>query len=132
MSNKVTGVLNVNYKAGKVGSITANLSGVVFQDEHSDTWIAHCKELDLSSCADSHEAALEHIKEAIDLFFESCIGRGVLEKVLSQLGWICIRDSRRVACKPGVIPQGVLPAFMLDKMRRDGKEWSSRVSFGHS
>ena len=130
MSNKVTGVLNIGYKGKEIGSVFAKLSGVVFQDEDSDAWIAYCRELDLSSCADTHEAALERVKEAINLFFQSCIERGVLEKALSQLGWICIRNSRRVACKPGVIPQDILPAFMIDKMKRTGREWSSRVSFG--
>ena len=49
-------------------------------------WIASCPSLDVHTQADTFESAQENLKEALALFFESCLSRGTLEDVLRSAG----------------------------------------------
>ena len=65
------------------------LSGVpvVFFAE-SDTIIAHCVLLDISSCGRDMEEARRNVREAIELFLETCEEIGTLNEVLEESGFI--------------------------------------------
>ena len=50
-------------------------------------WIAWCPSIDLYTQARSKVQALEAIREAVELWFESCTERGVLEEALREAGF---------------------------------------------
>jgi predicted RNase H-like HicB family nuclease len=50
-------------------------------------WLAWCVPLDVTTQADSKAAALLSLKQAVELWFESCIDRGVLEQALEEAGF---------------------------------------------
>ena len=50
-------------------------------------WLASCPSLDVHTQGDSFECAEKNLKEALVLFFESCLSRGTLKEVLQQAGY---------------------------------------------
>jgi len=112
-------------KHGRKTTIEGTLSGFVFRD--GQAWVAYCQSLDLSSCDATPEAALDAVKEAIELWLESCIERGTLEDALFELGWVCQDAKGRLEdCRQRKLP----PAFMIEKMKRTGNDWSRPIRFG--
>lgn len=51
-------------------------------------WIAVCLPLVVMTQAETKEKALKSLKEAVELWFESCIERGVLDEALTEAGFI--------------------------------------------
>jgi len=47
-------------------------------------WIGSCPSLDISTQGENFERAQENLKEALVLFFESCLNRGTLNEVLRR------------------------------------------------
>ena len=54
---------------------------------HSALHYAFCPPLDVASQADSSEAALASLQEAVEGWFESCLDRGVLDQALVECGF---------------------------------------------
>jgi predicted RNase H-like HicB family nuclease len=52
-----------------------------------EVWVAVCPPLDVASQADSSEAALESLTEAVEGWFESCLDRKVLDQALLECGF---------------------------------------------
>jgi predicted RNase H-like HicB family nuclease len=50
-------------------------------------WIDCCPPIDVATQADSKRAALLALEEAVHLWFDSCIDRGVLEEALTEAGF---------------------------------------------
>jgi predicted RNase H-like HicB family nuclease len=46
------------------------------------TFVAHTRELDLSSCGGSRQKALQNLKEAVRLFLEEAEKMGTLQQIL--------------------------------------------------
>jgi predicted RNase H-like HicB family nuclease len=120
-------ILNVNYDdAGNVTSLEANLHGFTFKE--GDTWISYCKELDISSSGATKKEAENGIREAIELFFDSCVARGALDRALTELGWVCRQADDSIIslreCRDVKTPFKGIPAFQLKRMQRQGKDWS--------
>ena len=65
--------------------INVNLHVALHLD--GDTWVGYCPILDLASQGDTEESALVAVKEVIELWFESCLERGVLGKALEESGF---------------------------------------------
>ncbi len=63
---------------------TLKVRCVIHEDEVG--FIAHCPTLDVYSQGDTQEEAFEHLREALDLFVDSCTERGVLREVLEDCG----------------------------------------------
>jgi predicted RNase H-like HicB family nuclease len=121
---RIGGVLRVEQR-GRELQVTGTLTGFVFRE--GDAWVAYCQGLDLSSCGETEEAALAAVTEAINLWVWSCIERGTLEQALGEMGWVCQEPSGEIAdCRLRKLP----PAFMIEKMRRNGKDWSRPIRFG--
>ena len=53
-----------------------------------DRWIAWCRLLDVVSQGNSKKGAVAALTEAVELWFESCIQRGVLDDALREAGFI--------------------------------------------
>ena len=50
-------------------------------------WLVWCPGIDVMSQARTKRQALEMLREAVGLWFESCIDRGVLDKALEECGF---------------------------------------------
>jgi predicted RNase H-like HicB family nuclease len=50
-------------------------------------WLAWCLPIDVITQAETKQAALRSLKEAVELWFESCIARNVLEEALLEAGF---------------------------------------------
>jgi predicted RNase H-like HicB family nuclease len=53
-------------------------------------WIASCPSLDLATQGETFERAAENLREALRLFFDSCIKRGTMEQVLAEAGYSAV------------------------------------------
>jgi len=51
----------------------------------------------------SKKAAFESLKEAVELWFESCIERGVLEEALAEVGFQRIRPGEKIPDDASVV-----------------------------
>jgi len=51
------------------------------------TFVAHTRELDLSSCGGSQQKALENLTEAVRLFLDEANKMGTLEQILEEAGY---------------------------------------------
>ena len=51
-------------------------------------WVVWCPAIDVMTQAGTKEAALESLSEAVELWFESCIERGVLDAALKEVGFV--------------------------------------------
>jgi predicted RNase H-like HicB family nuclease len=74
--------------------------------EEGDVIVAHCVPLDVSSCGQDMEEARRNVREAIELFLETCEDIGTLNEVLEESGFV--RDGERW------IPPAVLQVDSLD------------------
>ena len=52
-----------------------------------DRFVSFCPPLDVYSQGPSEEAALDNLAEALQLFVESCLARGTLDRVLKDCGF---------------------------------------------
>lgn len=50
-------------------------------------WVASCPALDVLSQGKTKAEAVSSLREAVDLWFESCVRRGVLDKALTEAGF---------------------------------------------
>lgn len=50
-------------------------------------WVAWCPAIDVATQARSKKQAPDGLKEAVELWFESCISRGVLDQALQESGF---------------------------------------------
>ncbi len=66
-------------------SYNVKLEALVRQEEGQ--WIAWSPSLDVMAQADSKARALKSLRGAVELWFESCIERGVLEEALVESGF---------------------------------------------
>jgi predicted RNase H-like HicB family nuclease len=59
--------------------------------QEGDVWLAWCLPLDVMTQAKTKDEALQSLKEAVELWFESCISRNVLEKALREAGFLKVK-----------------------------------------
>ena len=50
-------------------------------------WLVWCPAIDVMTQARTKKRALESLREAVELWFESCIERGVLDAALKEVGF---------------------------------------------
>ena len=81
---------------------------VQFRPE-KDWWIATAPELDLATQGETFEQAAENMKEALALFFESCLRRGTLEEVLEQAGFTPVRVNAIRRAAQAIAPSDFTP-----------------------
>ncbi len=55
--------------------------------EDGRDWLVWCPILDVATQARTKRKALEGLREAVELWFESCISRGVLDQALQEAGF---------------------------------------------
>ena len=52
------------------------------------TFVAHTRELDVSSCGGTQQRALQNLKEAVRLFLDEAEKMGTLEQILAEAGYL--------------------------------------------
>ena len=52
------------------------------------TYVAHTRELDVSSCGGTKEKALKNLKQAVRLFLEEADKMGTLDQILEEAGFL--------------------------------------------
>jgi predicted RNase H-like HicB family nuclease len=52
------------------------------------TFVAHTRELDLSSCGGTQQKALQNLKEAVGLFLDEAEKMGTLQQILEEAGYL--------------------------------------------
>ena len=76
-------------------------------------WVVCCPSIDVATQARTKKKAMESLTEAVQLWFESCIERGVLDEALAEVGFNKVpadqeipenRDSVRVVTRPQPSP----------------------------
>ena len=50
-------------------------------------WLAWCAPLDVMTQAETEQRAMESLREAVELWFESCISRNALDEALVEAGF---------------------------------------------
>jgi predicted RNase H-like HicB family nuclease len=70
---------------GSVVALSIKLEAVTRQE--GSVWLAWCLPLDVMTQAKTKHGALESLKDAVELWFESCIARNVLDQALLEAGF---------------------------------------------
>lgn len=65
--------------------LSIKLEVCIWQD--GDQWLAWCPPIDVTSQDFTKSEALASLKEAVELWFESCLDRGVLHEALTECGF---------------------------------------------
>ena len=52
------------------------------------TFVAHTRELDVSSCGGTRQKTLQNLKEAVRLYLEEAEKMGTLEQILAEAGYL--------------------------------------------
>ena len=65
--------------------LKVNLRGAVRREGRR--WVAGCPALDLWTQGSSKDNAQRCLQEAVELWFEDCLARGVLERALQEVGF---------------------------------------------
>lgn len=68
-------------------TIAVSLHLSAFVHQQGDYWEAVCPSLDVFSQGDSEEEAKKNLREAVELWVDSCIERNTLSVALHELGW---------------------------------------------
>jgi predicted RNase H-like HicB family nuclease len=89
--------------------------------QEGDCWLAWCLPLDVMTQANTKKAAFESLKEAVELWFESCIERGVLKEALTEVGFQPIKLGEKVPDDGSVVE--------VKRPRRDMREFTASESF---
>ena len=71
--------------SGSVVTLSIRLEAATRQE--GKVWLAWCPPLDVTTQADTKQRALASLKQAVELWFESCIARNVLEEALLEAGF---------------------------------------------
>ncbi len=82
--------------------------------QEGGSWLAWCLPLDIMTQAESKSAAFGALKEAVDLWFESCIARGVLEDALSEVGFQPIKPGEHIPADASIVTVSEPPRAIRD------------------
>lgn len=128
------GLLVVSVSPEGLTLIDAHLSGILFQEDGQ--WICYCEHLQTATCGLTQQAALDNMREAIQLFLDSCMDRGTLDQALEELNWTRRQGEidldglvRRHVSAGSAVPENTPPAFIVDKLRPTNRTWSGMARY---
>ena len=75
---------------GSVITLSLKLEAATKKD--GDQWLAHCLPLDIFSQGDTKQKAIASLREAVELWFESCLDRDVLSEALAESGFLKVKS----------------------------------------
>ena len=78
---------------GKIGLLMViKVQLAITAERVGSEWVACCPAIDVASQARTKEAARGSLQEAIELWFESCMSRGVLDEALRDAGFVQVEN----------------------------------------
>jgi predicted RNase H-like HicB family nuclease len=84
-------------------AVTLSIQLEIATKQEGDTWIAWCLPLDVASQAKTRVQSIASLKEAVELWFESCIERGVLEQALLEAGFKRAKDTESIPSRASTV-----------------------------
>lgn len=69
------------------GSVSISLKLDCFVRQDGQKWISLCPGLNVASQGSTEEGAIHSLREAVEVWVESCLERGTLEKALQESGF---------------------------------------------
>jgi predicted RNase H-like HicB family nuclease len=102
-----------------VVTLTVKLEAATRKD--GKRWLAWCMPLDVMTQADSKPAALRSLKEAVGLWFDSCIDRGVLEHALEEAGFKRKKPGDKILRESGMVHIRRTQLKKVPSVRRDDR-----------
>ena len=100
------------YDDGLMGAsvVTLKLKLEAATKQEDNHWVAWCVPLDVYSQGDTREAALSSLREAVNLWFESCIQRDVLPQALEEAGFRKSRSGEPIPKDVSIVEMQLTPA----------------------
>ena len=89
-------------------------------------WVARCPSIDIASQARKKTAALGNLREASELWFESCLGRNVLNEALSDSGFTRLKANEKL---PEDSPNIVVTCDSSSSTRENCRAESPSINF---
>ena len=89
------------------------------------TWVAWCQALDVLSQAETEQGAKEALREAVELWFGSCVARGVLAEALLSVGFVGLPEGKATSGTAGSIS-----IRRSDPLRCGAKRHSLSITLG--
>ena len=77
-------------------AVTLSIQLEIATKREGNTWIAWSIPLDVASQGKTKDESIASLKEAVELWFQSCIERGVLEQALLEVGFERAKDTKSV------------------------------------
>jgi predicted RNase H-like HicB family nuclease len=71
---------------GETVTLDVNLKAFI-RREKARLWVAICPTLGVASQGKDKDSAMRSLHEAVELWFESCIERGVLDQAMREANW---------------------------------------------
>ena len=68
-----------------------------------DAWVAWCPPIDVLSQGKTQSKATASLKAAVELWFESCVERGVLDQALREAGFKRWKDGETVPSDANIV-----------------------------
>ena len=79
------------------------------------TFVAHTRELDLSSCVGTQHRAVQNLKEAVRLFLEEAEKMGSLKQILDEAGYL--KRKSRLQCPKFITTQRLSLPLPLEHVK---------------
>lgn len=83
--------------------ITLSVHLEVRTRKQGSKFMAWCLPLDVFSQGPTEQKAIDALKEAVELWFESCVRRGVLDKALGEAGFKPTKDGEEIPSEASVV-----------------------------
>ena len=94
-------------------------------------WVVRCPMTDVTTQARTKRRALECLREAVELWFESCIGRGVLDEALQEAGFVKCDSNQTPPDANDCVRLRTIPNRSQDRDSSTADTIQFRVSKGH-
>jgi predicted RNase H-like HicB family nuclease len=105
VDRKIPGTLKNSF--AHRSSVALNVKLQAWTRREGAVWMAWCPPLDVMTQAETEERAVESLREAVELWFESCIARNVLDDALVEAGFNRLQPGERVPPDADVVDASV-------------------------
>ena len=80
---------------GETVTLTVKLRAFV-REEAENLWVALCPSIGVASQGNDHDQAIDSLREAVELWFESCVERGTLEQAMRECSFRPVRPGNEL------------------------------------
>jgi len=83
--------------------VTLHLKLEVATRKDGKVWLAWCPSIDVMTQGPNKKAAIDSLREAVHLWFDSCIERGVLDRALKEAGFKKMRPGQALPKNTSIV-----------------------------